>query len=69
MSIQPMPIRRGPLTRAILLRELVLGLTMALVALSPGRAAALLCGDGELDLFEQCDDGNLVLATAAQRSA
>ena len=60
MSNQSMLIHRGPLAGAMLLRELVLGLAMVLVVLSPGRAAALVCGDGELDVFEQCDDGNLV---------
>jgi cysteine-rich repeat protein len=39
---------------------LVIGAALVLVFAAPQRAAALICGDGDLDPLEECDDGNLL---------
>jgi len=50
-------VRQGSRGSVMGVVAVLLGL---LVCFAPGRAAALVCGDGELDLLEQCDDGNLL---------
>ena len=46
--------------RPSLISSLVLATALMLVLAAPQRAAALICGDGDLDPLEQCDDGNLL---------
>src|SRR4029453_9037960 len=58
MTESTVSVRRG--SSAPAMRGVAAAVLGFFVCFAPGRAAALLGGDGELDLLEQCDDGNLL---------